>query len=254
MTNTTLIRSVCQGLACSAGVATGAYAAYAGSTWLRYGRVRPAVGDEQDSLLDAFIPAYEIAERHQISVAAPAAIAFGAACEVDFQRSGPIRAIFKGRELVMGSAADSSDRPRGLLALARSIGWGVLAEIPGREVVVGAVTQPWKADVFFRSVPAAAFASFNEPDHVKIVWTLRADPAGDGASIVRTETRVSTTDADARRKFRRYWSLASPGIVLIRRLALSLVKTDAERRARETRRSTGDRFNLVSTGDLDPQC
>jgi hypothetical protein len=89
---------------------------------------------------------------------------------------------------------------------------------------------------------------------VKIVWTLRADPDGDGASVVRTETRVTTTDADARRKFRRYWSLASPGIVLIRRLALPLVKADAERRAAEARRSTSDRFTLVSTGDLDPQC
>jgi len=74
-----------------------------------------------------------------------------------------------------------------------------------------------------------------------------------GASLARTETRVMTTDPAARRKFRRYWSIFSPGIVLIRRVALRLTKLDAERRARERRR-TADRFELVSAGDLDPEC
>jgi hypothetical protein len=61
-----------------------------------------------------------------------------------------VRAIFKTREVVLGSEPDALARPRGLLALTKSIGWGVLAEIPGREVVMGAVTQPWYADVVFR--------------------------------------------------------------------------------------------------------
>jgi hypothetical protein len=52
-----------------------------------------------------------------------------------------------------------------------------------------------------------------------------------------------TTDAPARgRKFRRYWSLASPGIVLIiRRFTLKRVKADAERLSRcEPARSAPD--------------
>jgi cation transport ATPase len=57
-----------------------------------------------------------------------------------------------------------------------------------------------------------------------------------GASLARTETRVIATDPAARRKFRRYWSIFSPGVVLIRRVALRLTKLDAERRARERRR------------------
>jgi hypothetical protein len=56
---------------------------------------------------------------------------------------------------------------------------------------------------------------FDEPDDVKIAWTLRADSVSDRESIFRTETRVATTDADARAKFRRYWAFASPGITLI---------------------------------------
>jgi hypothetical protein len=41
---------------------------------------------------------------------------------------------------------------------------------------------------------------------------------------------VVATDPAARARFRRYWTLASPGIVLIRWELLRLVKREAERR------------------------
>jgi hypothetical protein len=34
-------------------------------------------------------------------------------------------------------------------------------------------------------------AAFNDPDYVKIVWTLRADPVDATHSVFRTETRQS---------------------------------------------------------------
>jgi hypothetical protein len=89
------------------------------------------------------------------------------------------------------------------------------------------------------------FAAFNEPGYVTIVWSLRADPLSAGKSIARTETRVATTDPGARQKFRRYWSVSSPGIVLIRWALLQLVKSDAERRARE-RSIHADRFDAAA--------
>jgi hypothetical protein len=254
MSRKQFVESVSRGLLYGAGIAAGAYAAYAGTTWFRYGRVRNGADDDWDSLLDGFMPTYEVVERHHIRVEAPADITFAAACEVDFQQSAVIRAIFKGRELMLGSVPDEMKRPRGLLELTRSLGWGVLAEIPGREVVVGAVTQPWKANVVFCAVPPDRFAAFNEPDYVKIAWTLRADPLDGRRSMARSETRVMTTDQEARRKFRRYWSLFSPGIVLIRLVAMTLVRADAERRVRAKTFASPDRFNLVSGGDLDPQC
>jgi hypothetical protein len=72
--------------------------------------------------------------------------------------------------------------------------------------------------------------AFDEPDSVKIAWTLRAEPDGDHASTLYTETRVATTDASARRKFRRYWSFFSPGIILIRYEMLRVASAEAERR------------------------
>jgi hypothetical protein len=82
-----------------------------------------------------------------------------------------------------------------------------------------------------RTAAPDRFALFDEPGYVKIVWTLRADAAGDRESIFRTETRVATTDAVARARFRRYWAFASPGIMVIRWLSLGPLKREAERRA-----------------------
>jgi hypothetical protein len=215
----------------AAGLAAAAYAGYVGATWLRYGHPPPPVSDDIDPLLDRFMPVYDVAERHHTRVAAPADLTFAAACEQDLMAMPAVRAIFTARELVLGADPDPTPRPRGLLAYTKSIGWGVLAEVPGREIVMGAVTQPWFANVVFRPLPPREFAAFSEPDHVKIVWTLRADPNGPGASVFRTETRVATTDASARAKFRWYWARFSPGIVLIRWLSLGPMRRDAERRA-----------------------
>jgi hypothetical protein len=248
------VGSVGRGLFYGASLAAGVYAAHAGTTWLRYEHARKGGDADRDPLLDGFMPTYEVAERHHIRVAAPADVTFAAACDVDFQKSAVIRAIFKGREVMLGSAPDATERPGGLLALTKSLGWGVLAEIPGHEVVMGAVTQPWQANVVFRPVPPDRFAAFNDSDYVKVAWTLRADPLGAHQSMARSETRVMTTDPEARRKFRRYWSLVSPGIVIIRRVAMTLVKNEAEGRIRAKKSASPDRFDLVSAGDLDVQC
>ena len=223
---------------CVAGVTFGVacYATYVGTTWLRYGHIRPSATDaDADPLLDRFMPTYEVVERHRIRVAASADITLAAASEIDLRQSPIIHTIFKGRELLLGSTPDETTRPRGFLALTKSLGWGVLAEMPGREIVMGAVTQPWEANVVFRAVPPEAFADFNEPGYVKIVWTLRADALSDRESIFRTETRAVATELSARRRFRRYWSFMSPGIILIRHATLGPLRADAERRAREVR-------------------
>jgi hypothetical protein len=96
--------------------------------------------------------------------------------------------------------------------------------------VYGAVTRPWEGDVHFRAIPPTEFSDFREPGYARIVWSITVEPDGPAAARVRTETRVATTDAASRARFRRYWAFLSPGIILIRREALALVKHDAETR------------------------
>jgi hypothetical protein len=61
---------------------------------------------------------------------------------------------------------------------------------------------------------------------------LRVKPIGRNATIFLTETRAVATDPIARRRFRRYWAFASPGIASICWLSLLPLKRDAEQRAR----------------------
>jgi hypothetical protein len=220
-------------LAAVVGLAAASYAAYVATTWFRYGRVtRRSNDNDRDALLDQFMPAYDVAERHHVQIAAPAAVTFQAASEMYLEQSTIVRAVFKAREWIMRSHGARKPEVTAFLEQMRAIGWGVLAEVPNREIVLGAVTRPWMADVVFRPLPSDKFAAFAEPDYVKIAWTLRADPIGAAASIFRTETRVVTTDRAARAKFRRYWAFASPGIILIRWASLGPLKAEAERRSR----------------------
>lgn len=230
-TRSSLLRSIVRGLAAGFGVGVAAYGLYAAVAWLRYGSVSEATPDERDELLDQFIPEYDVVERHHVRVAAPAPVTLEAAREQDLLQSPFIRAIFKTRETVLGAAPGDPEQPRGLLAAVQSLGWGVLADVPGREIVMGAVTRPWEANVVFRALPPEEFESFSQPGFVKIAWTLRADPLDGHTSLFLTETRALATDPMTRERFRRYWAFASPGIALIRRLSLNPLKRDAERRA-----------------------
>ncbi len=212
------------------GLAAAGYATAVATGWARYGHPSGAHANEQDALLDRFMPKFDVVERHHSAVNAPAEVTLAAAGAQDLMSNPVIRAIFKTRELVLGSGPSQAAMPSSLLPLVLSIGWRILAEVPGREVAVGAVTRPWEANVTFRGLDPDQFARFNDPGYVKIVWSLRAEPVGSDRSIFSTETRAIATDRDARVRFRRYWAFVSPGIWLIRRASLGPLKREAERR------------------------
>jgi hypothetical protein len=185
----------------------------------------------RDGFLDRVMPRWDTGDRHAARIAAPAVVTFEAACDMDLFNAPLVRAIFKAREWLLRSRGPAPAMPPGILASARALGWGELASMPGREIVMGAVTKPWEPSPVFRALPPGEFAAFSEPGFVKIAWTLRADPVDAGTSIFRTETRAVATDAESRARFLRYWRLVSPGIHLIRRLSLGPLRREAVRRA-----------------------
>lgn len=212
------------------------YIGYVARTWRRYGRDRTATRPEGGSPLDRFMPQSEVAERHEVEVAAPAEVTMAAAREMDIYRSPVVATVFAVRTLPARLRGAAPRSPGSLLSETLALGWRVLADAPGRWIVVGAVTQPWRAEVIFRGLDPDAFVAFTDPGYARIAWTLEAIPLGPTSSRFRTETRVSTTDARSRARFRRYWAVFSPGILLIRGAALRLVKGEAERRFREASR------------------
>lgn len=178
--------------------------------------------------IERFIPAWDIRTCHEIIVQAPADMVFAVAEHFDLQSIPLVRAIFWLRGKLMRASRSTPRRPAGLVEETKSLGWGELSRRPGRELVMGAVTQPWLADVKFTPVPPDEFLGFGEPDRVKIVWTIEAVPIEPSLTLLRTETRVRATDMAAGEKFLRYWRFAQYGIQLIRWLHLPAVRRAAE--------------------------
>jgi hypothetical protein len=216
------------GLVLAPAVGWGVYAAVA---WLMFGTT--GSGTASDPLMARYLPRYDIAEVHQVRVEGRPSVTYAAARRMDLQRSGVVHAIFRGRELMLRATPPPRPENFALVDEMLSLGWGVLEEVPGRQIVLGAITQPWQANVVFRALPPASYAAFDSAGYVKLVVTIAVDSSGPRQSVFRTETRALATDAASRAKFRRYWSVFSPGILLIRSESLKLVRCDAERAERE---------------------
>jgi hypothetical protein len=191
--------------------------------------------DTAPSPLDRFMPVWDVRERFELEVDAPAALVQRTACEFDMQSLPLVKAVFRLREVLMGTRAGTPRTPQGILAETRSLGWGVLAEAPDRWIACGARCQPWHADVRFTAIPPDDFPAYPEPDQVKIAWTIEAQPLGPARSRLVQETRAMATDEPARARFRLYWRWARFGIVSIRLLLLPAVRRAAERQWREAR-------------------
>jgi uncharacterized protein YndB with AHSA1/START domain len=218
--------------AASAGAGVLGFGAWSALAWARYGHVDPR-RHPRDELLDRFLPNPEVDEYHQLEVRAPAAVTLAAAKETDLQ-GGPIaKAIFWLRAIpaLLRGEPFRPEGSRGIVEETLGLGWGVLAEVPDREIVVGASTQPWHEQVTFHPLPPEEFAGFDQPGYVKIAWTLGAEPLGPNQSLLVTRTRVVATDPASRKRFRRYWAPMSAGIILIRYAGLPRMRNEAERRA-----------------------
>ena len=224
-------------LALGSGALLAGYGVIAATAWARFGGAHTRRPESVDAMLDRFMPTYDVVERHEVEIDAPAAIVLAAAKTQKLDRLPLVRGIFAMRQLVMGGT-ERQDLPAELVPQVLALGWRVLDEVPDREIVIGSVTQPWLANVVFEGIAAEAYAAFDTPGYVKIVWSLRADPLGPSRTRFSTETRAVATDAEASRRFRPYWALASPGIWLIRRLSLMPLKQRAEWRFRGGGRRT----------------
>ena len=186
-------------------------------------------------LIDRYLPVFDVSDYREARVRGEPDRAYAALRALDINRSGIVRMLFAIRALparLLGEPPAPVPPAKSLLDQTLEIGWRILEERPGREIVVGAVTRPWEAVVHFRGLDPQDFIDFEEPGFTKIVWSNRVDGSEPGFSILRLETRVLATDPVSRRRFRRYWLVVGLGIRLIRIEAIRLVKRDLESEAR----------------------
>ena len=165
--------------------------------------------------LDSVLPEWHFRERHARRVDAPPEHVFAAVREVTLAEMGVFRVLGWLRGIRV-----AADRPFFEVALAG--GWEVLAEEAGRELVLGAIGQPWRLRGGDRS--DGDFAKFDRPGYAKLAIDWRLE-----GGVLSTETRVFLTDEESRRKFRRYWLVIRPWSGLIRRVWLRAIDRRAQR-------------------------
>jgi hypothetical protein len=189
------------------------------------------------SVLDRLVPSFQAAERHATTIAASADQVWAALAQVTLGELGLFRLLMSLRVLpgrLLGRPPARFDADEPLLGWAVRFGFTILDEDTGRELVVGAIGQPWRL-VGGRSVAVAGgedFAAFDQAGYAKMAANFRLAPlAGARAIRLSTETRVGCTDAASARRFARYWWLIRPASGAIRRSWLAAIKRRAERPA-----------------------
>jgi hypothetical protein len=190
------------------------------------------------TILDRLVPTFQAVERHSAMIAASADQVWAALSQVT---TGELRLfrllmgvrVLPGRLVRSPRARFDADEP--LLGWAVRFGFTVLGEDARRELVFGAIGQPWRlagGRGMVAVVDGNDFAAFDRAGYAKMAANFRLDPIAGGSAVqLTTETRVACTDPTSARRFARYWRLIRPASGAIRRSWLTAIKRRAERRA-----------------------
>jgi len=187
--------------------------------------------------LDSFVPEFQFSEFHQRTVRATPeridrAIRTVPAEEIRLFRlltwiRNPRRPWSREPESILKPPAKEP-----ILDVATRSGFVVLAEDPGRELVLGTlVVRPSGVHISVPDDPAETgrrFAAISAPGYAKAAMNFRIEPQPDGSCRLTTETRIFATDRETARRFAAYWRLVHPGSALIRVMWLRAIAARAE--------------------------
>jgi hypothetical protein len=188
--------------------------------------------------LDALLPEADFCDTSSLRVQAPPASVLRALREVTVADMPAATAIAEVRYLparLLGRVPPSTpDVPFLDLLLSESGGYAVLAEDPGREIVIGTVGRlhDLTDQELTRPESAEAFRRFAAPDHEKLAMSLRVEDVDAAGCTLVLEHRTHAVDARARRLFSLYWLVIKPGGAFMSQLLLRAVRRRAESAAR----------------------
>lgn len=181
-------------------------------------------------LIDSFAPNPDAVETHSIAIDATPDVVYRALWAADLGGSLTIKFLLGLRSLPeFVLHPDRSRRRNQKITLQTLIdaGFGVLAEQPGRDIVLGVSGKFWR--------PTGNLSPFNRADFdqpvpagiARAVWNFSVQPSENDQTILSTETRVICGDSNSRRKFQAYWFFVRPFSGLIRRIMLKNVRKTA---------------------------
>jgi hypothetical protein len=175
--------------------------------------------------LDQFMPVYQFHEYHSTVVPAPREQVYRAI------KSVTANDIFLFRTLtwIRRGGAQSSESilnasgSTPLLDVATKTSFLLLAEEPGREIVVGtlvAAPRGWRPS---HAPTPAEFRAAHAPGFALAAMNFALEDAGGGSTALTSETRIYATDPSTLRRFACYWRVIYPGSALIRRMWLRAI-------------------------------
>lgn len=170
-------------------------------------------------LIDEFLPQFDFAEHHGISINAPAESVYAAIRTLDLSNSKVIRGLFRLRGLPASGLS-----LKGLLRM----GFIPLGENPSQELLLGVVGKFWTRTADLQRLDPDDFREFDRAGYAKAAWNFALAPQNEGRTRLTTETRIYCTDPNSRRRFRLYWSVIGPFSAWIRRESLRILKDRLE--------------------------
>jgi hypothetical protein len=192
---------------------------------------------ERRMLLDDYLPEFDVRTSYATRIVAPPAIVYATLWTANFDYWGVTRALYAVRTLPSFLARpretwrrfhDELFRKRFTLDAILSEGFSLLEERPGEELVLGTVGRFWRARGELCATSPVQFCAPAPSGTAKAAWNFEVGMRADGATELRTETRVLCADAATRRRFLAYWMLIRPFSGLIRQEMLAAVRSAAE--------------------------
>jgi hypothetical protein len=197
-------------------------------------------------LVDEFLPVFDVSDAVATVVAASLDTTWNALMRADLIEVGrkrPIVGLLGGlralpdlvSHLLHGEAPPSMPASLTLREIINlppgQGGWILLGEHPGDEIALGLVGKFWRPVIEYASVSRDRFREFAEPGYAKTVYSLSVKRIDDNRTLLSGLMRTATTDEQARRWFRRYWTfgVGSGAHVLVNGL-LDSTREIAERR------------------------
>jgi hypothetical protein len=176
----------------------------------------------ESELADVFLPVYDVSDAVAAMVEADRERAWQALLDVDLLRLGreaPLVGMLGALRMLpemvghllhgeRPAKPPESMRLRDLPSIPMyEGGWILLGERPGEEIALGLVGKFWRPVIEFARIRGAAeFREFNQPGFAKTVYALSARELDSNRTLLSGLMRTATTDENARRWFRRYWT------------------------------------------------
>jgi hypothetical protein len=173
-------------------------------------------------LADEFLPFYDVSDAVATVVEADVVTTWEALMEVDLIEVGRTRPMvgFLGAlralpELVSDLLhGELPQQPPKQLRLRDTTkiplgegGWVLLGERPHDELALGLVGKFWRPVIHYAQVTPESFREFAEPGYAKTVYSLSVRALDEQRTLLSGVMRTATTDEQARKWFRRYWTL-----------------------------------------------